>query len=214
MKSSWIFSVASRGRVAALVALLIVGLSPAVEARTAKKPKAEDLTNILLSPRYSQWLVGPISHIATPAEIEEFLALTSDDEAARFIEAFWIERDKGVTFPAPRVSRQFAERMETADKYYSEGARRGSTTDRGTIYVLYGNPSLIRYEALPRDATRSIEEWVYEEDVGPGLDGKRPQRFYRFWKDGELTVFYRGAMPRRGREQLKPSRGIDRGGSR
>ena len=214
VKSFWTCSVARRGRVTALAALLLVGLSPAVDAKKAKKPKAEDLTNILLSPRYSQWLVGPIAHIATPAEIEGYLALGSDEEAARFIEEFWVERDRGIAFPAPRISQQFAERVETADKFYSEGARKGSTTDRGTISVLYGNPGLIRHEALPRDTSRSVEEWVYGEDAAVGLDGKQPERFYRFWKDGEVTVFYRGAMPRRGREQLTPRRGFDVGGSR
>lgn len=214
MKSFWICSVARRGRVAALAALLLVGLAPAVDARKAKKSKAEDLTNILLSPKYSQWLVGPISHIATPAEIKGYLALDSDEEAASFIKAFWEDRDRGVALPATRVSQQFAERMAMADKFYSEGAKRGSATDRGTIFVLYGNPSLIRYEALPRDTSRSVEEWVYAEDSQVGLDGKKPERFYRFLKDGEMTVFYRGAMPRRNRKQLEPRRGIDVGGSR
>lgn len=214
MKSFWISSVARRGRVAALAGLLLVGLSPAVEARKAKQPKAEDLTNFLLSPEYAHFLLGPISQIASPAEIEGYLALGSDEEAKRFIAAFWEERDRSVVFPATRVSQKFAERVATADKYYSEGAKRGRSTDRGTVYVLYGNPGLIRYEALPRDATRSIEEWVYEEDAEAGLDGKVPERFYRFWKDRGMTVFYRGAMPRRGRQLLPPTRGVDIGGNR
>ncbi|MGB6338036.1 MAG: GWxTD domain-containing protein [Thermoanaerobaculia bacterium] len=172
------------------------------------------MTNFLVSPKHAHWLLGPISQLATTAEIEGYLALGSDEEATRFIDAFWEERDRSVVFPATRISQQFAERVATADKYYSEGARRGRTTDRGTIYVLYGSPGLIRFEALPRDATRSIEEWIYEEDAEAGLDGKQPERSYRFWKDGELTVFYRGAMPRRGRQELIPSRGVDIGGKR
>jgi GWxTD domain-containing protein len=214
VKSFWTSYVVRRGRIAALAALLLVGLSPAVDARKGKKPKSEDLTNFLLSPEYSQWLVGPISHIATSTEINEYLALHSDAAAARFVEAFWAERDRGVIFPGTRVSQRFAERVATADKFYSEAAKKGSATDRGTVYVLYGNPSVIRYEALPRDTTRSIEEWIYEEGSEAGLDGKQPEHSYRFWKEGELTVFYRGAMPRRDSPQLSPTRGSDIGGNR
>lgn len=197
-----------------LVALLLVGFSPAVGARRDKKLKAEDLTNFILSPEYSQWLVGPIAQIATQKEIERFLALSSDEEAARFVEEFWKERDREVDFPAKKISQLFAERAATADKLYSEGAKRGRATDRGTIYVLYGEPSLIRFTALPRDITRAIEEWVYEEDTQTGLDGKKPERFYRFWKEGEMTVFYRGPMPRQGLQQIPPRPGIDSGGKR
>ena len=45
--------------------LLLASVAPVVAKGGGKS--AEDLTNFLLSPSYSRWLVGPISEIASAA---------------------------------------------------------------------------------------------------------------------------------------------------
>ena len=78
MKNSWISCVALS------LCLAIVWAASVTDAAAKKKRKSpgpEELTNFLLSPDRSQWLIGAISKMATPEEIEAYLALTSDEEA-------------------------------------------------------------------------------------------------------------------------------------
>ena len=77
-----------------LVALALLLAQPGELQAGKKKPAAEDLTNFLLAPEYSQWLVGAIGRMASAAEIQAFLALTADDEAAAFVEKLFTDCGK------------------------------------------------------------------------------------------------------------------------
>lgn len=191
MKNFSIFFVATS---VAIVCLLC--LPGPAEAAKQKKYKSEDLTNFVLSPQYSRWLAGPISRLASEDEITQYLAITSDEEAEAFISEFWKGRGGDAVWPATNNRKIFESRVDEADKFYSEGAIRGSSTDRGTIYVLYGAPPQTRYEEHPKRAGVPIEIWTYPADSTEGLDGSRADRFYFFHRVGEVTSFYRGPLRR------------------
>ena len=173
-----------------------------------------DLSNPFLGPDYSSWLVGPVARIARPEEIKAYLALHDDGEAAAFIQQFWQRHDSGgpentgargigvapgaLHRPALAI---FEERAEVADKKYSEAGVLGRRTDRGTTLILYGPPAKGGFEVATRPGGSPIEVWEYAANTPAGLDGKVPARFYRFTKNGDLTVFY---LPRPG-ELLHPS---------
>ena len=148
-----------------------------------------DLANPFLGPDYSDWLVGPVSRIASADEIKTYLALHDDTAAAAFIQQFWERRNpgKGPTNPALTA---FDERCEVADKKFSEGGLLGRRTDRGTILVLYGPPIKTGFEVAPSPRESAIEVWRYSPTAPAGLDGKRPDELYRFTKRANLTVFY------------------------
>ncbi len=175
--------------VAILCLLVLVGPT---EAAKRKKLKSEDLTNFLLSPKYSRWLVGPISHMATETEVKQYLAITNDDEAEAFITRFWELRGGGAVWPATNKQKIFDERVAEADKFYSEGTHRGSATDRGTLFVLYGAPAQTQYEAHPKNQGAPIEVWFYIPETTEGLDGSKPDAIYLFRKTGAVTKLYRG----------------------
>ena len=153
-----------------------------------------DLTNPFLGPDYSAWLIGPVARIARPDEIKAFLALREDGQAAAFVEQFWERRNPNPGRANPLLAK-FEERSEVADKKYSEAGLLGRRTDRGTIFILYGQPAKGGFEVAKRPTDAPIEVWQYGAGTPPGLDGKRPDTFYRFTKRGDLTVLY---VPRPG----------------
>jgi GWxTD domain-containing protein len=174
----------------ALLASLALLWGASAQAAKPKKYSPEEFINIFLSPEYSQWLVGPVAHIATEDEIEQFLKLMDDEVASDFINRFWEERGRGTQWPDPTPRIVFEQRARQADIVFSESARLGRKTDRGTIIVLYGSAAQSGFEIAPRRGESPIEVWVYPKDAPAGLDGKTPERYYRFQKTGDVTEFY------------------------
>lgn len=182
-KSSWICCVT-------ISALLVA--SP-LAAKKSRDRSPEELTNFLLGPEYSQWLVGAVARIASEEEIRAYLQLTDAAAAAAFVDEFWQRRRSAdAVWPADQPRAQFETRAREADRRFSEGARLGRRSDRGTIFILYGEPQEVRYELSARRGPREpkpIEVWEYPKDAPKGLDGERPERFYYFIQMGDETVF-------------------------
>jgi GWxTD domain-containing protein len=194
----------------ALVALstLLILSSAAVLADRPKQSR-EELINPLLGPEWSQWLVGPISWIATSKEIGEFLSLLDDGAAAEFVERFWKNHDPYPLREDNPLRETYEERLEKANELYAEGGFPGYRTDRGIVFVVYGEPSKTDQEVAPDPGDPLIQVWEYDKDIPKGLDGKKPDRAYRFIKRGELTVFYSRLNEferrrRRAREPFRP----------
>ena len=175
--------------------LSLVAVSPALAGKR-KKQDPEDLTNFLLAPRYSQWLVGPIGQIADDGEKTTHLGLQDDKEAAAFIAAFWEKRGGESVFPTKGQKLIFDERKEEADRVFDERTYAGHRTDRGTLFVLYGEPKEIRFEAAPKGRGEFLEIWEYDKDAEPGLDGQSPESLYYFVKKDGHTTFYKGPRGR------------------
>jgi GWxTD domain-containing protein len=166
-------------------------LLPGVLSGAGRERSSLELANLTLGSAYSQWLVGPIAQLASEREIEDYLALRSDAAAEEFIRDFWHRRDPDASDEVNPLYGEFERRAAEADKRYSEAVYPGRRTDRGTIYILYGDPTEITYEELRDVSEPPVERWRYAKDHPPGLDGKRPARAYRFSKQGDLTLFFR-----------------------
>ncbi len=194
------------GRVAlaattAVLALAVTAL-PAAAKKKKNKPPTE-LINLHLGPEYSQWLVGPISRLIGPSEMDAYLALTDDAAAQRFIEEFWAGLDPDPDRPGNAIREAFDKRAAEADKLYSEAGYLGRRTDRGTIYVLFGPPDKTDYEISPDPKDPPIETWEYPSDAPAGLSGEHPARLYRFIKRGDITVFYTPSSLTLGRTRIE-----------
>jgi GWxTD domain-containing protein len=97
-----------------------------------------------------------------PEEQKQVRKLDSTREAVAFIEEFWRRRDPDPASPGNEFSRSFYERVEAADRLYSEGATRGSLTDRGRALILLGAPPRLHY------GQKAVPTWE------PGRPGSRP----------------------------------------
>ena len=155
-----------------------------------------ELTNPFLGPDYTAWLIGPVARIATPQEVQQFLALQDDRQAEAFVQEFWSQRDPARDKPGNPVREAFDARSAEADRLYSEAGLLGRRTDRGAIYVVYGRPSKTDFEVSPIPNGSPLEVWTYDAGAPSGLDAKRPAGVYRFVKQGARTVLYiAGARP-------------------
>jgi len=193
-----------------LPALVLVALLAAGCGAGASSPRSEAaLTNPFLGPQYTAWLVGPVSRLASPQEIQEYLALKDDGQAEAFVQAFWDRRDPAPDRPGNAIREALDERSAAADRLYSEAGLLGRRTDRGVVYVLYGPPSKVDFEVSPVPNGPPVEVCTYGSGSPSGLDGKRPSGIYRFIKSGDLTVNYLPGM-RNGPlvPQLEPPDGL------
>lgn len=198
-----------------LVALTLVALTvtPA-DAKKKKNKKPTDpieLFNPLLGLDYSHWLVGPIVEIATVEEVETYLALTNDEEASAFVASFWAKRAEGLSFFDKKPQQIFQERSAEADKRFSEGETPGRQTDRGKVWILYGEPSEVEFKEPREVKAPTLEAWTYGENIEEGLDGEKPKTLYRFVDVDGAKVFYTNQKRRpdhfRRLERLRSDRG-------
>lgn len=191
MKSFWISCAAPRASVPALAVLLALATATAPAAARGKERSIEDLTNFLLGPNQSQWLVGAVVELATEEEIAQYLRLTSDEAAAEFVEAFWQRReDPSRPWPQEQPQGVFERRAVEADKLFTEGTTLGRRTDRGKVHILFGPAEKVEFAPVSPPRRGTIEVWTYPKDAEPGLTGQAPRSQYYFLKQGDLTVAY------------------------
>jgi GWxTD domain-containing protein len=177
--------------------LLLAALAAGCGGGISSSRSAAELTNPFLGPEHTSWLIGAVSYLASPEEVQQYLALRDDGQAAAFVEAFWSRRDPAPDRPGNPLRETLERRSADADRLYSESGILGRRTDRGTFFVLYGPPKKVEFELSPVPHGPPVEAWLYDSNSPAGLDGRRPSGIYRFIKSGDLTVLYRGTTPSR-----------------
>ncbi len=90
-----------------------------------------------------------LEYIATPGELKYYAAL-SDSGKEAWLARFWTRHNLT----------EYARRMETAEARYRRQRTPGVKTDRGRIYVKYGEPDAVEQKVIETDA-RSREYWHY-----------------------------------------------------
>ncbi len=81
--------------------------------------------------------------LASEDEIWQYSQLDSTKQKEVFLYSFWQKRDENPSTPENETYEQFKERVKYADKRFKEYKKRGSLTDRGIVYIKYGEPSKI-----------------------------------------------------------------------
>jgi len=128
---------------------------------------------------------GPTRWLMLPDELRQVQRMRTNREAVDWLETFWRRRDSDPEEPGNELAKIFYQRVEAADRLYSEGGLRGSLSARGRALILLGPPPVLRYSQKrvpswepgrpgdrPAVQTRDVvlETWVYAvEDLAPEL---------------------------------------------
>jgi GWxTD domain-containing protein len=101
-----------------------------------------------------------MKYLATQKELDLYRSLDPEGKR-RFVLGFWKQRDPTPGTQENEFAGEHFRRMGYADKHLRQGQMKGSDTDRGRVYILYGPPSDIAKRTQPTDG-KSYEVWTYE----------------------------------------------------
>ena len=106
----------------------------------------------------AEWL-SRTSYLMTPEERKVFLELPAAERPAAK-EEFWARRDPNPETEENEFRTQYDERMKAADGLFRGEGRPGWSTDRGRIFILFGNPTeRLTYPMESRGRCREV--WYY-----------------------------------------------------
>ncbi len=104
-------------------------------------------------------------YIASSQEIDQFEKLESIDSKREFLFRFWEARDPEPETPQNEFKKQYLERIQYADNRFSTFRRKGYKTDRGRVYVIYGETDQI--DRYPNETSaKPYEIWYYNSVEG------------------------------------------------
>ena len=94
-------------------------------------------------------------------EFDRFESMSPGDRAT-YIDAFWQEADPSPAEPQNELREEFLRRVGYANREFREQGRRGMLTDRGRIYIRFGEPDEVTRQVMPVEGD-DLEQYV------PGL---------------------------------------------
>jgi len=104
-------------------------------------------------------------YIATDQEIKMFAQLDTESGKREFFGKFWESVQKGRLGHPPIKRGDYLRLVKTANERFSVGPREGWKTDRGRVYIIYGEPNEIeRHPSLGE--VKPYEIWYYYEIEG------------------------------------------------
>ncbi len=169
--------------VAALGLLLLPGVDPRALQRTQasaqesvrngyfKKWLSEDVLHIIADEErssYRKWLDEDVVYIISQEERKAFQGLRTGSERERFIEQFWARRNPKPGAADNAFKTEHYRRIAYANTHFSSSMP-GWKTDRGHIYILYGEPDNVEFHPLGFPAADyPLERWHYHHVSGIG----------------------------------------------
>ena len=103
---------------------------------------------------FIDWL-RDVEPILSPAEIDAWKKLKTNEEREKFIEIVWHMRDPTPDTEENEYREEYYERLAYVNEHFSSGMP-GYKTDRGRIYLKYGKPNDIESHPAGRLSARSV----------------------------------------------------------
>jgi len=123
------------------------------------------------------WLSNPreiednVHLLLSSGDAEEAFVLLHPGEQERFMDDFWEKRDPDPDRPGNAARETYLSRIDYANQNFSRpGIEKGMFSDRGRVYIRYGEPSEILQQVIPAgDETlrQMIQQIAAEEDRSP-----------------------------------------------
>ena len=104
-------------------------------------------------------------YISTSNEIKQYSSLDSLNSKREFLYNYWKLRDSDPSSPRNEFKDNYMERAAFVDKNFGNKYKEGYKSDRGRIYLLYGEPD--QRDRFPSERfTKPYEIWFYNEIEG------------------------------------------------
>lgn len=104
-------------------------------------------------------------YISTSAERDQYKELSTVDSKRLFLYDFWKKRNADQASNGKDARTQYLQRIAYANDHFRAGTRDGWKTDRGRVYVMYGNPDEIDRHPSETDS-KPYEIWYYNSLEG------------------------------------------------
>lgn len=99
-------------------------------------------------------------YFSTQEDRTRFSALSNVEAKREFLAQFWLDAEKGIE-GRPRIRRtEYLTRVRLANQKFGVMGRPGWKTDRGRVFVLYGQPDDIQLSPSNQES-KPYETWSY-----------------------------------------------------
>ncbi|AFN73527.1 Hypothetical protein MROS_0283 [Melioribacter roseus P3M-2] len=106
-----------------------------------------------------------IKYIASGNEINQYKKLDSLNGKREFLFTFWQRRDPDPSTPVNEFKEDYMRRVEYVNQNFSYYSRPGYLTDRGRVYLVYGEPD--QRDRYPNQSNmKPYEVWFYNQIEG------------------------------------------------
>ncbi len=104
-------------------------------------------------------------YIATSQEVDKWSKLKDVEGKRNFLFEFWKKRDEIAFTPQNEFKMEYLKRVDYTNAKFSTITKKGWRSDRGRVYIMYGEPSEI--ERFPNQVdTKPYEIWHYNSLEG------------------------------------------------
>lgn len=114
-----------------------------------------------------RWLDEDVAYIISNEERYAFVQLPTNEEREHFVEQFWQRRDPSPGTPDNEFRNEHYRRIVYANQHFSATGKAGWITDRGRIYIIWGEPQELESHGSS-GVNGPFELWLYSHIDGIG----------------------------------------------
>ncbi|RKX26929.1 MAG: hypothetical protein DRP46_10395, partial [Candidatus Zixiibacteriota bacterium] len=128
--------------------------------------------------------IAQLRYIADPGEIKGMKKAETNEERLSLWNDFWLARDPSPGTPENEIKDTYYHRIAYANRNFGVMKKPGWSTDRGMIYIEYGEPDQVEDYPFELDS-KAYQIWYYYHHGDP-----RKFVFIDEWGDNDFRLLY------------------------